>query len=76
MTTSIEGTAESRLHESSYLELHQIKCTFRHGILTLYGMVSSFYARQVAQELIKDLEGIDIIDNQIVVNSQAIPAAT
>jgi hypothetical protein len=76
MAASIEATAECRLHESSYLELRQIKCTFRRGILTLYGMVSSFYARQVAQELIKDLEGIDIIDNQIVVNNQAIPAAT
>jgi hypothetical protein len=39
-------------------------------------MVSSFYVRQVAQELIKDLGGIDIIDNQIVVNSQAIPVAS
>jgi osmotically-inducible protein OsmY len=76
MTASIEGTAESRLHESDQLELHGIRCTFRRGILTLYGMVSSFYARQVAQELIKDLEGIDIIDNQIEVNSQAIPAAS
>ncbi len=76
MTASIEGTAESRLHESNYLELHQIRCTFRHGILTLCGMVSTFHARHVAQELIKDLEGIDIIDNQIEVNSQAIPAAS
>jgi hypothetical protein len=39
-------------------------------------MVSSFYARQAAQELINDLEGVDIIDNQIEVNSQAIPAAS
>jgi osmotically-inducible protein OsmY len=64
MTASM---VESRLHESNYLELHQIKCTFRHGVLTLYGTASSFYVRQVAQEMIKDLKGIDIIDNQIMV---------
>ena len=76
MAASIDGMAELRLHESDHMELHGIRCTFRHGILTLYGMVSTFYVREVAQELIKDLEGIDIIDNQIEVNTQTVPVAS
>jgi hypothetical protein len=77
MADSIEGKAESRLYESTYSELHHIECTFRHGILTLCGTVSTFFVRQIAQELIEDLEGIEIIDNQlVVVRDQTTPVAS
>lgn len=67
MTASIESMAAVRLQESPHLELHQLRCTFCHGILTLSGMVSNYQVRQIAQELIQDLEGIKVIDNQLVV---------
>jgi hypothetical protein len=76
MSTSIEGMAETRLHQSNDVELRQIRCNYRRGILTLYGTVSNFHVRQIAQELIKDLEGIDIIDNQIEVSTEVMHAAT
>jgi len=49
MTDSIAAEAESRLHECSYSELHGIRCTYHHGILTLHGIVPSFYVRQIAE---------------------------
>ena len=70
MSNSIEEKAESRLHGFDHLELSQIRCGFHHGILTLTGTVSSCEIRHVAQELIKDLNGIEIIDNQIIVNEK------
>jgi osmotically-inducible protein OsmY len=66
----IEEEAERRLQQSLYPELRRILCNFRHGILTLYGVVSSFHVRQIAQELVQGLEGIEIIDNQLVVTAK------
>jgi hypothetical protein len=76
MADSIAAEAESRLHESIYSELHGIRCTYDHGILTLHGIVPSFYVRQIAQDLIEDLKGIQVIDNQLViVRDQPTPVA-
>jgi len=70
MSISIAEKAESRFHNADHLELRQIQCTFQHAVLTLRGSVSSFKVRQAALEMIKDLKGIDIIDNQIMVNDK------
>ena len=66
----IEEEAERRLQQSLYPELRRVLCNFRHGILTLYGVVSNFHVRQIAQELVQGLEGIEIIDNQLVVTAK------
>jgi osmotically-inducible protein OsmY len=63
----IEEEADKRLQQSLYPELRRVLCNYRRGILTLYGVVSSFHVRQIAQELVQGLEGIEIIDNQLVV---------
>jgi len=63
----IEEEADKRLQQSLYPELRRVLCNYRHGIMTLYGVVSSFHVRQIAQELVQGLEGIEIIDNQLVV---------
>ena len=63
----IEAEADIRLQQSLYSELRRVLCNYRRGILTLYGVVSSFHVRQIAQELVQGLEGIEVIDNQLVV---------
>ena len=40
--------------------------------MTLYGVVSSFHVRQIAQELVQGLEGIEVIDNQLVVAGKTV----
>ena len=67
---STQGMAEMRLRDSDNLELRQTHAAFHHGVLTLSGSVSTFHVRQIAQELIKDLPGIEIIDNQIVTKEE------
>jgi osmotically-inducible protein OsmY len=69
MSATLQRAAESRLHGSHDSELQKIHCTSHLGVLTLHGKVSTFSVRQKAQELIKDLEGLDIIDNQIEVDT-------
>ena len=73
----IEEEADKRLRQSLYPELRRVLCNYRHGIMTLYGVVSSFHVRQIAQELVQGLEGIEIIDNQLVVaEKKALPISS
>ena len=66
----IEAEAEKRIAQSSVPDLIHVVCSFRHGILTLYGVVPNFHARHVAQQLVQEIEGITVIDNQLVVSTK------
>ena len=67
----IEAEAEKRMEQSLYPELKRVLFNFHHGILTLYGVVSNFHVRQIAQELVQDIEGVDITNNQLIVSTPA-----
>ena len=64
-----EEEAQKRMNQSLYPEVKRIVCNYRNGTLTLYGVVSSFHARRIAEELVADLEGVESVDNQLVVNA-------
>ena len=63
----IEAEAERRMTRSLIPDLGGVMCNFRHGIMTLNGVVPNPQDRNVAQELIEKIEGIEIIDNQLMV---------
>jgi hypothetical protein len=67
----IEAEVEKCMEQSLYVELRRVLCNFQHGILTLYGVVSNLRVRQVAQDLIQGIEGIEVIDNQLIVSMPA-----
>ena len=69
----IEAEAEKRIMQSLIPDLRRVMCSFHQGILTLHGVVSDFDDRYIAQELIQGIEGIDIIDNQVVVSTKNTP---
>jgi len=56
-----------RLHQSNFREMRAVSCEFREGIAILQGHVGSFYAKQTAQELIRHIEGVVGIRNNIEV---------
>ena len=62
-----QAEAESRLRKSGYYELHLVLCEFHEGVLTLRGRVSSFYLKQVAQELIRRMDGAEEVNNRLEV---------
>jgi hypothetical protein len=66
----IEAEAEKRLQQSQYPEIRGVLCKFRHGTLTLNGVVPTFHVRQIAQELVQGLERVQILDNQLVVKAR------
>ena len=63
----VQAEAQSRLRKSGYHELHLVSCDFHEGVLTLRGRVSSFYLKQVAQELIRRLDGAEEVNNRLEV---------
>jgi osmotically-inducible protein OsmY len=63
----VEAGAQSRLRASGYCQLHLVSCEFHEGVLTLRGQVSTFFLKQVAQTLIRDLDGVGEINNRLEV---------
>jgi osmotically-inducible protein OsmY len=63
----IRAIVRIRLEQSSYRELRGVSCEFHEGVLTLRGRVSSYYLKQVAQTLIRGLDGISQVNNRLSV---------
>ena len=46
-----------------------VSIRFQDGVLTLAGRVSTFYLKQVLQTLVKNLDGVSRINNQVEVDN-------
>lgn len=55
----IVAKATQRLQTSGYRALRAIQCECEQGILRLRGGVNSFFHLQLAQELVRGIEGVD-----------------
>lgn len=61
--------AERRLSQSPYIELRSVSCSVREGVLTLLGSVPSYYLKQMAQNVVDCLPGVQGIENCLEVVS-------
>ncbi|MGL4513392.1 MAG: BON domain-containing protein [Lacipirellulaceae bacterium] len=59
--------ATSKLGASSHLFLRHVHCEAEGRVLSLYGKVPSFYLKQTAQNLLQSIDGVERIDNHLVV---------
>lgn len=68
----VETTALRKLMKSKYPEVKDIACQYdeRARTLTLYGRVSCFYQKQIAQELVRDIECVERVVNTIEVTGR------
>jgi osmotically-inducible protein OsmY len=69
-TLAVQTDAQSQLRNSGYPELRLVSCEFHEGVLTLRGRVSTFYLKQVAQTLIRELDGVEQVNNRVEVAAQ------
>ena len=67
----IQGMAEGCLRSNPYLALKNVSCDWLDGVLVLRGCLPTYYLKQVAQEVVASLQGVDRIDNQIQVVTPA-----
>jgi hypothetical protein len=70
----LKELAEGLLRRSPYLALKNVTCDLFDGVLVLRGCLPSYYLKQIAQEAVALLEGVERIDNQIQVVTRPFPS--
>ena len=58
----------SALKESPYLAGRKLRIETNEGRVVLRGEVNSFYQKQMAQEALRRVDGIEMIENHLEVN--------
>jgi osmotically-inducible protein OsmY len=66
---AIEQAARCRLGDSSYRALSYLRCEYHEGVLTLRGHLPSFFLKQMAQELVARVGGVEQVANRVEVLS-------
>jgi osmotically-inducible protein OsmY len=56
---TILQTARQRLRHSSYPQLWKLTCDFHEGLLTLRGVVGSYFIKQLACAAVADVDGVE-----------------
>lgn len=64
---AIVDAAEARLDASPHLLRRSVTCRFDQGVLRLDGRVPSFYLKQKAQTLVNEIDGVNRVENALVV---------
>jgi osmotically-inducible protein OsmY len=63
--------ARQRLGQSGYHQHRRVAFDFHEGVLTLCGIVSSFFLKQLAHVLVANVEGVDEVANRLEVQYPA-----
>ena len=61
----VAKTVQSRLDKSAYRILRTISFDFEHGSLILRGRLPSYFHKQLAQEAVREVEGVSQVINRI-----------
>jgi osmotically-inducible protein OsmY len=69
VSKSASEAALARLRGSSYAPLRRVRCEFDQGALVLRGRLATFFHKQLAQELVADVNGVERVINHIEVVS-------
>jgi osmotically-inducible protein OsmY len=70
--------AQAKLKASPYLALRTLTCDSHEGVLAVRGQVPTFFLKQMAQSAVRDVPGVEEINNQVLVvppSAQHIPTA-
>lgn len=61
--------ANQLFHESPYHEIRLLTCTFEDGVLTIGGRLPTFHMKQIAQTVVRDIDGVEQVQNQTEVEA-------
>jgi hypothetical protein len=62
---------DSAIKGNKHLSRHRVYCQEESGIVVLHGRVGSFFQKQMAQEALKRLDGVEKIINELEVDWMA-----
>lgn len=58
-------SAQAKLAASPYLPLRTLTCDSHEGVLAIRGQVASYYLKQLAQTAVREVPGVEEINNQV-----------
>ncbi|MEQ8838446.1 MAG: BON domain-containing protein [Lacipirellulaceae bacterium] len=61
LTQQVEGA----IRQSPYLSDREIRIQALNGVIKLEGQVNSFFQKQMAQELLRRVDGVQRVDNRL-----------
>jgi osmotically-inducible protein OsmY len=64
---SLDHQIRTALEQSPHLHGRQLRFEAHEGHVTLKGVVRSYYQKQMAQETLRELAGVERIENQLEV---------
>ncbi|MEZ6136135.1 MAG: BON domain-containing protein [Pirellulaceae bacterium] len=66
--SELRHRVDTAINTNPHLSGHHVFCQTESGIVVLHGRVSSFFQKQMAQEALKRLEGVEKIINELEVD--------
>jgi osmotically-inducible protein OsmY len=63
----LDEKISSALRQNPYLQARNLRFEASEGRVTLHGRVGSWYQKQMAQESLLRLDGVDRVENQLEV---------
>ncbi|MCA9267155.1 MAG: BON domain-containing protein [Planctomycetales bacterium] len=67
-TDALTQELETALFASPHVPRHQVRVEQHDGRVVLRGQVGSFYQKQMTQEALLRIEGVEAIENQLEVH--------
>ncbi len=67
MDSVLNGQVTSALQNNPYLDFSSLSCETKGGCVVLKGVVPSYFEKQMAQESLRSIEGIQEILNELEV---------
>ena len=75
VTDPLETRASEAVRKAPHLIGHRLRCEAHDGQVTLHGVVSSYFQKQMAQETIRRVDGVTEINNLLEVSWSRCQAA-
>lgn len=66
--SNLDALITSAIERNPHLKRRDLRFETHEGRVVLRGTVSSYYQKQMAQEALRRLQGVDRIENHLVVN--------
>lgn len=68
LETTLAERVEGAIHTNPHFTGRRLRFETEGGRVILQGIVASYYHKQMAQEIVRRVEGVEQIDNHLEVN--------
>jgi osmotically-inducible protein OsmY len=67
MTPDLHQRVDDAIQSSPHIQRRRLRIDADNGRITIAGDVSTYFQKQMVQETVRQVDGVETIDNQLVV---------